>query len=85
MHCKQTIQRVSNCPGRYYVVGATRNVSAVAEFEFLFNEIGCMTNLLSFLTTNHPMNHTACHLKHMLSNTRLNTFNRNVVKLQDFF
>ena len=58
MHCKQTIQRVSNGLGGHYVVGATRDANAVKEFEFLFNEIGCMTNLLSFLTTNHPMNHT---------------------------
>ena len=85
MNVKQTIQRVSDCLGRYYVVGATRYANAVAELEFLFNEIGSMTNLLSFLTTNHPMNHTACHRKHVLSNTHLNTFNRIVVKLQDFF
>ena len=39
MKVEQTIQRVSKGPGGHYVVGATRNVSAVAEFELLFHEI----------------------------------------------
>ena len=62
-------------------MGATRNASAVAEFELLFHEIGYITNLLNFLTTNHPMNHTECHLQHALSITRRHTFNQNMVKL----
>ena len=66
------------------MVGATRNASAVAEFKLLFHEIGPITNLLNFLTTNHPMNHTECHLQHALSITRRHTFNQNVVKLLDF-
>ena len=66
------------------MVGATCNASAVAEFELLFHEIGSITNLLNFLTTNHPMNHTECHIQHALSITRLHTFNQNVVKLFDF-
>ena len=65
-------------------MGATCNGSAVAEFELLFHEIGSITNLLNFLTTNHPMNHTGCHLQHAMSITRLHTFNQNVVKLFDF-
>ena len=66
------------------MVGATCNASVVAEFELLFHEIGYITNLLNFLTTNHPMNHTECHIQHALSITRLHTFNHNVVKLFDF-
>ena len=58
MKVEQTIQRVSKDPGGHYVAGATRNASAVAEFKLLFHEIGSITNLLKFLTTNHPMNHT---------------------------
>ncbi len=71
-------------PGGHYVVGATRNVGAVAEFELLFHEIGSITNLLNLLTTNHPMDHTECHLQHALSTTRRLTFNQNVAKLLDF-
>ena len=84
MKVEHTIQRVSKGPGGDYVVGATRNASAVAEFELLFHEIGSITNLLNLLTTNHPMNHTECHLQHALSITRRHTFNQNVVKLLDF-
>jgi len=58
MKVEQTIQRVSKGPGGHYVVGATRNASAVAEFELLFHEIRSITNLLNLLTTNHTMNHT---------------------------
>ena len=47
-------------------------------------KIGSITNLLNFLTTIHPMNHTECHIQHALSITRLHTFNQNVVKLFDF-
>ena len=47
MKVKQTIQRVSNCIGGHYVVGATRNASAVAESDLLFKEIGSITNLIS--------------------------------------
>ena len=66
------------------MVGATRNASAMAEFALLFHVIASITNLLNFLTTNHPMNHTECHLQHALSTTRRHTFNLNVVKLFDF-
>ncbi|KAL8620077.1 hypothetical protein ACOMHN_015359 [Nucella lapillus] len=84
MKVKQTIQQVSKGPGGHYVVGATRNAASVAEFELLFHEIGCITNLLNQLTTNHPMNHTDCHLRHALSPTRRDKFNQNVEKLLDF-
>ncbi|KAL8619946.1 hypothetical protein ACOMHN_015228 [Nucella lapillus] len=84
MKVEQTIQRVSKGPGGHYVVGATRNAASVAEFELLFHEIGCITNLLNQLTTNHPMNHTDCHLCHALSPTRRDKFNQNVEKLLDF-
>ena len=84
MKVEHNIQRVSKGPGGHYVVGATRNASAVAEFELLFHEIGSITNLLNFLTTNHPMNLTECHLQHALIITRRQTFNQNVVKLLDF-
>ena len=85
MNVKQTIQRVWNGLGDQYVVGSTRNASVVTEVEFLFHEIGPVNNLLNFFTTNDLINHTECHLKHALSSTRRNTFNRNVVKLLDFF
>ena len=84
MKVEQTIQRVSNGHGGHYVVGATRNASALAEFELLFHEIGSITNLLNFITTNHPMNNTECHLQHALSIIRRHSFNQNVVTLFDF-
>lgn len=84
MKVEQTIQRVSKGPGGHYVVGATRNASAVAEFELLFHEIGSITSLLNNLTTNHPTNQTECHLQHALSTTCRLTFNQNVAKLLDF-
>ena len=65
MKVKQTIQRVSNCLVDHYVVGATRNASAVAEFELVFNEIGYITNLLIFLTTNHVCICQACVYMHL--------------------
>ena len=84
MKVEQTIQRVSKGPGGHYAVGATRNVNAVTEFELLFHEIGSITNILNFLTTNHTMKHTECHLQHVLSTTRRLIFNQNVAKLLDF-
>ena len=58
MTVEQIIQRVSKGPGCHYVAGATRNASAVAEFELLCYEIRSITNLLNLLTTYHRMNHT---------------------------
>jgi hypothetical protein len=84
MKVEQTIQRVSKGPGGHYVVGATGNATAVAEFELLFHEIGSITSLLNLLTSNHPMSHTECHLQHALSTTRRLTFNHNVAKLLDY-
>ena len=55
---EQTIQRVSKGHGGHYVVGATCNAGAVAEYELLFHEIGSITNLLNSLTTNQSMKHT---------------------------
>ena len=52
------------------MVGATCNASAVVEFELLFHEIGSVTNLLNFLTTNHGsdephrMSYPACTEHH---------------------
>ena len=43
-----------------------------------------ITNILNFLTTNHTMKHTECHLQHALSTTRRLTFNQNVAQLLDF-
>jgi len=56
MKVEQTIQLVSKTLEATDVVGATRNVSAVAEFEVLFHEIGAITNLLNYLTTNQSIN-----------------------------
>ena len=75
MKVEQTIQRVSKGPGGHYVVGATRNASAKAEFEILFQKLGSITNLLNVITTNHNMKHTECHLRHALSPARRLTFN----------
>lgn len=84
MKVEQTIQRVSKGPGGHYVVGSTRNASAVAEFELLFHEIGSITNLLNSLTTNRSMKHTDCHIQHAISPTRRLKFNENVEKLLNF-
>ena len=49
------------------------------------DEIGFITHLLNFLTTNHPMNLNQIEgHEHALSSTRRHTFNRNLVKLLDF-
>ena len=84
MKVEQTIQRVSKGPGGHYVVGATRNASAVAEFELLFHEIGSITNLLNLVTANQSTSYRECHLQHALSPTCHLTFNQNVAKLLDF-
>lgn len=84
MKVEQTVQRVSKGPGGHYVVGMTRSASALAEFELLYHEIGSITNVLNYLTTNHPLHHTECHLQHALNTTRRLTLNRNVTKLLDF-
>ncbi len=84
MKVEQTIQRVSKGPGGHYVVGATQNVAAVAEFELLFHEIGLIANLFDVLTSNTSMNHKECRLQHALSKSRRITFNENVAKLLDY-
>ncbi|KAH3716757.1 hypothetical protein DPMN_059486 [Dreissena polymorpha] len=84
MKVERTIQRVSKGPGGHYVVGVTRNASAVAEFELLFHEIGSITSHLNLLTTNNPMDQTECHLQHSLSATRRHSFNYNVEILLDY-
>lgn len=61
MKVKQTIQRVSKGPVRHYIVGATHNTNAVAEFELLFHEIGMVTDILNYLTNNHTLKQTKCH------------------------
>ena len=66
------------------MVGETRNAAAVAEFDLFFHEIGSITSLLDLLTTNKPMDHTECHLQHVLSSTRGHTFNHNVLMLLDY-
>ena len=71
MKVEQTIQRVSKGPGGHYVVGATRNAAAVAEFELLFHEIGLIANLFNLLTSNTSMHHKECHLEHSLSSLHL--------------
>jgi len=56
MKVEQTIQLVSKALEATDVVGATRNVSAVAEFELLLHEIGAITNLLNYFMTHQSMN-----------------------------
>ena len=83
MKVEQTIQRVSKGPGEHYVVGASRNASAVAEFELLYHEIGSITNVLDVLASNELLKHTECHLQHALSKTHHIKVNHNVTKLLD--
>ena len=84
MKVKQTVQRVSKDRGGHYVVRATRDTNAVADFDFLFHEIGAITNVLNVLTTNYSMKHTECHLQHAPSPMRRLTLNLNMSKLLDF-
>ena len=85
MKVEQTIQRVSKALEATDVVGATcKYASAVAEFELLFYEIGAISNLLKYLTTNQSMRHTECHLQHALYTSRRLTVNQNVEKLLNF-
>lgn len=53
MKVEQTIQGASKDPGGHYVVGATHNANAVAEFVLLFHEISMVTDILNLLTNNH--------------------------------
>jgi len=39
-----------------------------------FHEVGSITSLLNFLTSNHPMSHTQCHVQHALSTIYCLTF-----------
>ena len=84
MKVEQTIQRVSKGPAGHYVVGATRNHAAVAEFELLFHEIASVGNLLNILTNRKTMQHMECHLQPALSKSCRITLNENVVKLLDY-
>lgn len=43
-----------------------------------------ITDIINFLTNNHTLKKTECHLQHALSTTRCLTFNQNVSKLLDF-
>ncbi len=78
MKVEQTIQRVSKGPGGHQVVGATRNIGAVSEFNLLFHEIGPITSLVNHLTTNRPLEHTECHLQHSLGSSRRIAFDENM-------
>ena len=40
MKNEQCLQKVSKGPGGHFVVGQTKKPAAVAEFEFLFHEVG---------------------------------------------
>ena len=55
MKVKQTIQQVWKGPGGHYVIWATHNVNAAAEFEFFFHEIVIITDVFNFLTNNHTL------------------------------
>ena len=85
MKVEQTIKCVAKALEATDVVDATRNASAVAEFELLFHEIGAITNLLNYLTTNYQyVRHTECHLQHALYTSRRLKVNQNVEKLLNF-
>ena len=83
MKVEQTIQRVSKGLGGHYVVDASHNAIAVAEFELLYHEIASITNVLNVLASNESLKHTECHLQHALSKTRRIKVNHNVTKLLD--
>jgi len=54
MKVQQTIQQVSNGPGGHYVVGATRNATAMEQFELLFHEVGSITLTRPYLNRKLP-------------------------------
>ena len=60
------------------------NACSVAEFELLCHEIRYKTILLNHETINNPLNHTECHLRHILSGTRRLIINQNAEKLFSF-
>ena len=55
---EEPIQRGSKGIGGHCVVATTRNFSAVAQFELLFNKIASKINLLNFVISKLSMNHT---------------------------
>ena len=63
MKNEQSLQKVSKGPAGHYVVGQTRKPAAVAEFELLFHEIGEISSLLGFLTTDEGAKHLECNLQ----------------------
>ena len=84
MKVEQTTQRVGKGPGGHYVVGQTRNATAVAEFELLFHEIGNIVAVLNLLTSNKALQHTECHIPHALSKSRRVAINQHVARLLDY-
>ena len=82
------VTRRSNRPSSdcHCVVGATRNVSVVAVFELLFNDIGSKTNscyLHHHQPSKEPHRWSSASPAFIAQPLRL-TFNWNVVKLLDF-
>ena len=84
MKVEQTTQRVGKGPGGHYVVGQTRNATAVAEFELLLHEIGIIVAVLNLLTSNKALQHTECHIPHALSKSRRVAINQHVARLLDY-
>ena len=66
------------------IVGASDNITIVAEFELLYHEIGAFTNLLQRLTNAGSLNHLETNVHYELSGHEGLTFDKNVVRMLDF-
>ena len=84
MRHEQSGQRVSKGPGGHFVVGATRKVSVVSEFELIYHEVGAICSILNIVTSNESLQHMECQLQHTFSPGRRVTVNRSVARLLEF-
>ena len=66
------------------IVGASGNISIVAEFELLYHEIGAITNLLQMLTNAGILNHLETNVQHELYGRKGLIFVKNVARMLDF-
>ena len=82
---EQTHQRTSKGPAGHYIVGCTRMVHLVTEFNILFDEIEVIRNLLSnVFTRNEVMNHINIYVHHELYGSKSMKLNKYVTNLLDF-
>ena len=83
MKLEQTINRFSQGPGGHVTVGSTGNAAYIAEFNLLFHEINCITNLLHQLTNARLMDHLETTIQHELVGRKGHIFDQNVLILLD--